>query len=148
MITKWSFRITVILGVLALGGCGGSDLNLAPVKGKVTMNGQPVRAATVSFIPDSSQGTEGPMSAGVLDDQGQFVLKTGSGENGAIIGFHKVTVACPLDPSQGSSPSGQAVPQAGTTPCDVPAKYESYATTDLTAEVTKGSNEINFELTQ
>jgi hypothetical protein len=137
---------SAIVAPLTLAGCGGTDLDLGQVSGKVTMNGQPVSAATVSFIPDSAQNTRGPMSSGILNEQGEFTLSTIDGVEGAVIGYHKVTVTCPFDESAGSSAAGDAVAPVSTTPCDVPDKYEGYATTDLTAEVEKGTNEFTFDL--
>jgi hypothetical protein len=140
------FGLALVPVIVALAGCGGTDLSLGQVSGKVTMNGQPVSGATVSFIPDTTKNTSGPMSSGILNAQGEFTLSTLDGVQGAVIGSHKVTVTCPFDESAGSSGSGDAVAPAPTTPCDVPTKYEGFATTDLSAEVNKGSNDFTFDL--
>jgi hypothetical protein len=136
------------LCVLTLGACTGGGLNLAQVKGKVLVDGQPATVGTIAFTPDSSKGTKGPPSGGQLDVQGEFTLIGVGGKKGAMPGFYKVTVSCPFDPATGgSSPTGQpqVSTQAGT--CKIPAKYGNFMSTDLTAEVIAGKvNDFTFEL--
>ena len=68
-----AFQLSALIALLiAVTGCGGGDeLNRVEVQGDVTVNGVPVKAGRVNFIPD--QGTRGPASgSGIID--GKFVI--------------------------------------------------------------------------
>jgi hypothetical protein len=86
----WAF----VIGSLApMVGCGGgSDFAVAPVSGQVTLDGQPLPKAIVTFVPTEG-GAERPSSVGETDSQGNFTLWTTTGEVGAIPGTHKVMIA-------------------------------------------------------
>ena len=83
------------LSLAILAGCMPPP-TLATVHGKVTVNGQPLRGGTVVFAPDEGRGTHGPVAFAVIDDQGMYVLAGDSGP-GAVVGWHRVTVAPPPD---------------------------------------------------
>ena len=136
-------RVLCALGLLlVLAGCGEGESDapqLGTVTGTVTSGGQPVVGATVTFLPDSASGTVGPASTGSTDESGKYSL-TGSGDAGAVVGTHKVSIACPMITS---SASGEA-PPAGA--CNLPAEVSSIDTTPLTREVKAGDNTIDFDL--
>ncbi len=146
-------RIHLIAVVLALGalsscpGCGGDKANMAEVKGKVTLDGQPLTIGAVNFIPEVSKAATGPaapMSAGAISPQGEFTLMGANGQKGAAVGFHKITVHPPL--VGGSSPTGEK-PAAAAPTVKIPPKYSNILTTDLTQEIKKGVvNEFTLEL--
>ena len=78
---------------LLLSGCGGPVM--APVKGKITCNGKPVKAAAVTFSPvPASEGDKeaGKPATGFTEEDGTFVLSTFKTRDGAIVGQHKVLV--------------------------------------------------------
>src|SRR5256885_11248434 len=63
---------------------GAAPSNLAPVSGKVTMDGKPLPKASVRFQPDKGGGD----SYGTTDDQGNYTLRwTGNqaGADGAVV---------------------------------------------------------------
>ena len=70
----------------ALVGCGKSDRGY--VSGTVTLDGQPLPAATVEFQPD-----EGSPSIGETDDAGHYELAISAAEKGAVVGKHTVRVS-------------------------------------------------------
>lgn len=73
-------------------GCGGGATGLpdyAPVSGTVTMNGQPLEGASVSFTPKS--GTK-HTSIGITDSKGQYELVLNR-VAGAVIGEHSVRIS-------------------------------------------------------
>jgi hypothetical protein len=77
------------LVICLLSGCSGPDRpQLVPVSGMVTLDGQPVEGATVTFTP-----TGGRMAIAVTDAAGKFQLTTYDTNDGALIGEHRVTVA-------------------------------------------------------
>src|SRR5262249_13168360 len=84
----------LLLGLAALSGCGGRSL--APVRGRVTCNGKPVVAASITFSP--VPGSEGDRDAGkpgtgFTDAQGSYQLSTYKPYDGALVGQHRVLVA-------------------------------------------------------
>src|SRR5438477_9754865 len=88
-------RNFLILGVLVSGaaGCGSSPFETAPVSGKVTLNGQPLAEARISFQPIGSEKEQGPGSATTTDAEGKFILTTAEGHRGATVGKHQVRIS-------------------------------------------------------
>lgn len=129
-VTWLACLITVNLTLLGCGG-GGTSKPTASVSGTVTFNGQPVKAGLVNFESDPP----GNAAQGDLKD-GKFTL------NGAVfLGKYKVTIGPPrLAPPV----PGQTAPLPNTS--DIPKKYETTKTSDLTAEVKSGTNNLTFEL--
>jgi hypothetical protein len=74
--------------VLAQFGCGGKD---QPVKleGAVTLDGEPVEGAIVSFLPDEGGGR---FAHGMTAKDGSFQLTTYKPDDGALPGDYRVTV--------------------------------------------------------
>jgi hypothetical protein len=88
--------------VLAL-GCGGKKF--VPVSGKVTLNGKPLKGATVAFQPIAPEGSvnaPAPGSAGKTNDQGEYTLTASTGQHGAWVGKHKVIISL-IAPELGDS---------------------------------------------
>ncbi len=127
-----------------LSGCGGSrGPELATVTGVITLDGEPVQQAVIRFLPDNSQGTSGPIAAGSVDSSGRYTLASPGGRSGAVLGHHLVTVICDDLPVREVS---EGVFENIEKSCHVPSRYASEQSSGLTAEVTNGKNEINFEL--
>jgi hypothetical protein len=122
--------------VTGTSGCGNS-YQLADVSGRVTMDGEPLADATVSFVH-----SEGPSSFGRTDADGRYTLETvADGERGALVGTHVVRVNV--------SHGGDAESDELVTPPEgalIPPRYNTES--NLTFEVSSGgSDEANFELT-
>jgi hypothetical protein len=94
MRNRWPILLLLSLPVLA--GCGANSQPLAAVTGRLTLNGRPLKGATVVFTPDRAQGGRGPQSFDVTAEDGTFTLRTMDGP-GAVAGWHLVTVAPPAD---------------------------------------------------
>jgi hypothetical protein len=80
--------------VLALSGCSGQNYKIAPVSGRVTLDGRPLANAHVSFQPMAA-GTPppGPGSFGVTDAEGRFRLQVIEPRcGGAVVGQHVVRI--------------------------------------------------------
>lgn len=128
----------------ALAGCGGGGPKapeFVTVEGTVTVDGAPLQGLTVSFYPDDTRGTKGPMSFGLTDTDGKFKLVGPMSRPGAVPGFHKVTIICPMI---GSTPDG-SVPKPAA-PCNLPPDLASPLTTKQTAEVKAGMAPLSFEI--
>ncbi len=73
--------------VLLLAGCFDDGLNLADVKGIVTLDGQPVPGIAVTFSPiETGMST----SSSMTDEEGRFHLKYTRNKSGAFVGQHRV----------------------------------------------------------
>jgi len=125
--------LTLILFCLLLAGCGSED-GLARVKGKVTLNGQPLEGAIVQFQPTAEDGSP---SAGKTDAKGRYELLYTFNTPGAMPGEHIVSIrtAGAYYDEEGSDAEREE---------RVPAKYNTR--TELRRTVERGTNTINFEL--
>jgi hypothetical protein len=110
-------------------GCGSSGPPLGAVTGAVTLNGQPLENAQVTFKPET-----GRPSLGTTDQQGKYSLRFTQDEAGAMVGSHTVTISTAID-----------LPDDTRAPERVPAKYNTQS--DLVREVKPGNNVFDFELT-
>ena len=68
-------------------GCGGDD-RVATVRGTVTLDGEPVGDASVTFMPKEG----GRPAFGMTDADGAYELTTFKEADGAMVGNHLVTV--------------------------------------------------------
>jgi hypothetical protein len=78
----------LILTIL-LAGCRKSGPELAPVSGRVTLDGRPVASADVVFQPDGAMSP----SYGRTDGDGQYQLGYKRGVEGAMVGQHTVRIS-------------------------------------------------------
>jgi len=126
-------------------GCDSGEFALVPVGGVVTLDGNPVAGARVIFSPQRT-GEEalvaGPASDGLTDDTGRYSLVTSvSGENGATVGAHTVTIRTYTAKSDRSKDTHTVVRKE-----EIPAAYQEPGA--LVFEVPSGGTEAaDFELT-
>jgi hypothetical protein len=115
-----------VLAVVTLPGCGGGP-EVAPVTGRVTLDGRPLEHADVTFQPDRSQRP----SNGRTNADGRYQLAYKRGQPGALVGEHTVRI----------NVSSELVAK----PPAIPARYD--AESELRAEVKSGEeNVFNFDL--
>jgi hypothetical protein len=98
----------VVLGLV--GGCSGSEFDLAPASGIVTIDGVPFTAGKVMFAP-IAQGEErraGRPALGRLQADGSFKLSTYEDGDGAVVGEHWATIIR-LD-DEAAAPAAASVP--------------------------------------
>jgi hypothetical protein len=91
------------LALLLALGCGGKKF--VPVSGKVTLNGKPLKGATVGFQPIATEGSvnaPAPGSAGKTNEQGEYTLTASTGQSGAWVGKHRVIISL-IAPQLGDS---------------------------------------------
>jgi hypothetical protein len=154
----------MLAAALWLAGCPGSGRPAtAPVRGRVTLAGQPIAGATVTFLCSGAPR----LAVGTTDEQGNYRLTTYEPNDGAVIGTHVVTVkqyfansdaaGAAIDPSGDPQSVGKAIQgaerlvdqqrrkamQAGLL---VPEKYGSRRTSDLRKQVAAGDNLIDIDL--
>ena len=169
---RFTGKCLVFVAALALlAGCpqgAGDRPNTVRVSGTITLDGNAVEGATVTFQPTSG----GRAAAGRTDASGNYELTTVDPGDGVMPGSYKVTVSklsggAPstgpmMDPSKLADPSkmtpeemkaygeqgmkaasGAAEPQE-----EMPAKYTKKESTDLEATVEEGgTKDFSFQLT-
>lgn len=132
-------RMTVVrlalLVMLSLVGCSKSEElpELHPVTGTVTLDGDPLAGANVSFEPAG-----GRPSFGTTNEQGVFSLTYDVDLPGAVAGQHTVRIT---NDAEELTPEGDPLPSDNT----LPSRYN--VESQLTETVTEGENSFTFELT-
>jgi hypothetical protein len=133
-------RMLLSFAFLIAAGCGGE--RIVPVSGKVTLDGQPLAKATVSFQPVAKPGSlnAGPASSAKTDTQGHYKLKGIAGQDGALVGEHRVMISLQMNDPNGDDRRRGGPPQIDK----VPARYNK--DTELKFQVTAATDKADFEL--
>jgi hypothetical protein len=140
----------ILLTALLIAGCSRGPA-LVPASGQVKLDGQPLAGATVTFVPQQA----GRPATATTDAQGNFRLATAQAGEGAAPGEYAVTVLLARYkkvPAPGTasgeedmtSGSGGPVPEVEVI---VPVRYNTPASSGLTATVAKGAEPFVFDLT-
>ncbi len=112
-----------------------------PVEGKLTVNGKPLTAARLQFVPDPEKGNTSPEEARARVDlaTGQYALKTGE-KVGCRPGWYKVVVFAFAEPGPGEGPKPPVWLAS--------QKYADPKSTELSVEVTAEpkSGQYDFDL--
>jgi len=145
---KRLITLVACVSLLGLSGCFSSgDSNVANVTGIVTVDGEPIEYAIVSFMP-----VDGRASFGRTDANGVYTLAYVKQQKGALIGEHKVVIETKVvaetnyGGKTGGDQGGPPVRFTGRKEM-LPKKYCDRWSTELTASVEKGDNNIDFQLT-
>lgn len=141
---QFSAVLVGLVLLVGLAGCSDSGgLGTVPVKGTLTIDGQPANDVTITFAPlDSTM----PTASGVVSD-GSFELYSGAkAEPGAVPGKYKIVLA-----QAASSEETPDYMQAGATGApqqelSFPVMYIDASTSDKEVEVTSGSNDIKIDI--
>jgi hypothetical protein len=159
MLSKCNTLALLLVFMLAAGGCSSKDKPVI-VEGVVTLDGQRLPGATVTFVPDR----EGRRPAsGRTDDDGTFELTTFHPGDGALPGTYKVTVskaveeAAPEETQEkgltgkkilygaAKSPKGKKSLAAKAAASPVPAMYRDTMKTPLSQTV-PAKEKVRIEL--
>lgn len=62
------------------------------MEGTLRLGGRPLDNCLITFFPESAQDAEFPRSTGLTDRQGCYRLRFDDQQEGAAIGWHRVTV--------------------------------------------------------
>lgn len=131
-----------VLVLVAATGCGGGgeSYDFAPVSGTVTLDGDPLSNATVTFQPTGKDAKTGPGSYGKTDAQGKYTLKvTTTGDKGAVVGKHRVLIT--RDIEEDENDAGSTVPPKD----QLPKKYNRETTLEFDVPP-DGSESADFQL--
>lgn len=131
--------VALVCVSLLMNGCG-SGKPMAPVRGTVTLDGEPLAitpplgSGTVTFVPKTDEQL---YAYGDIGQDGTFVMQTPDVGEGVVLGSYGVMI------SAGKLESDSI--EANMVPL-LPRKYGSDATSGFTADVTDGDNVIDFAL--
>ncbi|MFN3192123.1 MAG: carboxypeptidase regulatory-like domain-containing protein [Aureliella sp.] len=133
------FAMMAMAGVVVAGLVGCGDGSLGSVSGTIHLDGEPLEGAVISFYPivtdaEAASMDRGRASHGRTDASGKYSLIYTRDKNGAEIGKHKIVITTLEEGGGGDYGGGQKE--------RVPKKYN--VDTTLEAEVTSGSNTIDF----
>lgn len=82
-----AWKLVLVLTIGGAGGCGGPGKPVK-VQGTITLDGQPLAGATITFMPMGN----GRSASGRSDADGHFRLGTYETEDGALPGEYRVVV--------------------------------------------------------
>ena len=115
-----------------LTGCGGPPLQV--VKGKVTLDGEPLADASVMFQSED----ESTFAMADTNASGDFELLQDENTAGLPAGKYLVTISTFVPPNEDADPPDPGKPER------VPERYN--INSDLFREVTSGDNAFEFKL--
>jgi hypothetical protein len=142
-------------------GCfGNRGIPVQFVEGIVTLDGQPLEAANVMFVPKDAEasqddnegkklGTYPEPASGRTDAQGKYILTSmhGKGGKGVLVGEYVITVTKTENYTPpGSPPKTPDDPAPPLSRIITPKVYSNRLQTPLTAIVVKGNNKFDFDL--
>ena len=134
----------VLLVATGLSGCGAGRPATVPVSGSVTLDGQPVAAATVLFQPVS-----GVPGRAITAADGSFTLTSFTEGDGAVVGRHHVAVS-KLSLSRvaidDAGVSGPGIAGEAKETWHTPKRYATPAESGLEIEVEEGMGPVSLEL--
>jgi hypothetical protein len=138
---RWALSLTLLWAT----GCGSAKGKFAPVSGKVTLNGEALANAFITFTPMGSSGTDEPpaVSSSKTNAQGEYTLEAKDGVKGALVGKHKVTIS--YIPDYGDARRDPKVPRPEGE--QVPKKYNTESTLEIDV-LPEGNAQADFKLTK
>ena len=144
--------VSACAGLFACAGCGPHLPEVVPVSGVVTINGEPLPNARITFAPLlDSFGAESNSTA-VSDAEGRFQLVCQYNDQpGAVVGQHVVMVTeSDLPEKMRAEQDGRIVAKyrAGLGNRPIPPAYASFTQSPLKLEVTPDQAEYELTLTR
>ena len=142
-------KVSLLATLAVVLGCQRErPMNLAPVEGTVTMAGKPLANVIVVFWGDPENSAHTPLSSGFTDAAGHYRLHTDQGDDGAIVGRHRVCILEGGIFRNGHAPNGERHtrpnPKDSSTPSQVPLTYAYKDLTTLQADVRPGEQVIDL----
>lgn len=122
--------VGILCLLLLVVGCSDGRPTRVPVSGQVTIDGEPLTKGSVRFVPEGARP-----SAGALDAEGRFTLTCYDGEDGAVLGTHRVQV------------SASQIVGAEKVIWHAPTKYADFRSSGLTVEVSEPTDSVVIGLT-
>jgi len=141
--TSYFFRQSTLPGLCiglvflsSLAGCRPAhELETAPVRGTVALDGKLMSGGSVIFVPERGRGATGSIAA-----DGTYTVGTYEEADGAVVGRHKVAVF----PSHNVS----EFEELDVRPSKFPARYENVVSSGIEVDVKPGEeNVLDLKLT-
>lgn len=147
--SKLALCVLCIFG-LSLSGCGSEESNLpelTPVKGTITVNGDPAAGVTIILYPQQGAAGNTPQDTafGISDDNGHFTIQHRSGAEGVEPGEYSVTFSKMVMPD-GSPMEKGAEPAAVGAKELLPKQYTNPQYTKEKITVQKPQDTYDFAL--
>ena len=137
-----------LLFIVTMIGCSDGRLKTEPVRGVVTLDGEPLAEATVSFHPkESGQGAAGFART---NEKGEYLLQTiqGNPDAGTLPGEYAVTIAKYIGVPTGrklTNDYGEVSDELNNV-LVFPERYVHPDKTPFSATVVKGKNQFDFDV--
>jgi len=133
----------IVVGLLFLVGCTPPPAPRGTVKGKVTLDSQPITGATIMF-ENREIGVARTYS---LDEDGSFEIKSYDGE-GLPVGKYQVAIIPGSTMKSDEIPlAGKPIPKKPPPSTKIALKYHNVDTSELSADVKEGQNTpLEFKL--
>jgi hypothetical protein len=134
--------------LIAAAGCGqgGNTLTipeLVPISGKVLLDGKPLAAAQVFFLPKGTTG--GQMCYASTGDDGSFALKYVNGAEGCPKGEFVMQISKLLTPDGKPIPEGQTAADVAAVDI-IPRRYKDPESPMNSVMVSGPKTDFNIEL--
>jgi len=141
--------------VCMLAGCGGDPQiggKVYPVKGKLTVNGQPVANVSVNLYPVDKGGA---VASGTTKADGTFQVFNADAREGAMAGKYKVVLHQNQDKAAAQAAYGAASAGNGaaggptkgpSTAAPFPETYLKQETTTKEVEIVAGENDLKLDI--
>lgn len=136
--------------LLLAAGCGPSGLVTVPVKGTLTIGGQPASGVQLSLVPVDSKLQ---VATGNVENCAFTVFSGNQGKPGAMVGKYKVVLqatgggleaAKQMYNKPAASGANSSAPPVMAAP--FPEKYRTAKTSDKEVEVTSGPNDLKIDI--
>jgi hypothetical protein len=117
-----------LAGLVASLGCDHRPTRV-PVSGTVLIDGQPLARGNIKFVPEA-----GRPSAGTIGQDGRFTLTCYDGNDGALLGKHRVQVAA------------NRIISDSKIEWFAPPKYADFRTSEIEVEISQPVDDLKIEL--
>ena len=143
---------SLVILCLLMAGCNREKglQGLVPVKGKITLDGEPIADASITLSPNST-GDEARSCGATSDKDGNFTLQTLRANDGAFPGEYTISVR-KMVPDKTYTDEEYAEANAKGVSLKInaqntlPRKYENAATSGLKATIAKGMAPLEIKL--
>lgn len=139
-------RAGMLIVSLMLVGCSGRDaldysgIELLDVTGRVTLNGEPLAGAVITFEDDQKR-----TSIGQTDDHGRYRLRFDHARFGCRPGRQIVRITTAKSLDEGDDPDGVTDAGPSANQERLPARYNTQS--ELTANVSATNTKHDFHIT-
>jgi hypothetical protein len=124
-----SAKFVALMFCAAIAGCGDGRPERVPVAGVVLIDGEPLKSGTIKFVPKN-----GRPSASKISPNGSFDLTCYDGNDGALLGAHRVQV------------SSNRIISDSKIEWYAPQQYADFRTSGIEVDVTEPVEDLKIEL--